>query len=80
MRLTRFDGQGVRQSGSGSFNRLLTLPRGNAFEPQIRAMGDGIETPWAVCSADEAEWQSARARLKEAVSAFTAAVRLEVQT
>jgi hypothetical protein len=62
-----------------ALNRLLTLPHGDTFEQQIRAMGDGIEALWAAYSADEAEWQSARARLKEAISAFTAAVRLQVQ-
>jgi len=42
-------------------------------------MGNGIEALWAAYSADEAEWQSARARLKEAISALTAAVRIPLQ-
>lgn len=62
-----------------ALNRLLTLPRGDAFEPQLRGMGDGIEALWQSYSADEAEWQAARARLKEAINAFTAAVRDQVQ-
>jgi hypothetical protein len=62
-----------------ALNRLLTLPRGDAFESQLRSMGDGIETLWQAYSADEAEWEAARARLKEAINAFTAAVRFQVQ-
>jgi hypothetical protein len=62
-----------------ALNRLLTLPRGDAFESQLRSMGDGIETLWQAYSADEAEWQTTRAQLKEAINAFTSAVRLQVQ-
>ena len=29
-----------------ALNRLLTLPHGDAFEPQLRGMGDGIEQLW----------------------------------
>lgn len=62
-----------------ALNRLLTLPHGDAFGPQIRNMGDGIEKLWQAYPGTEEEWQTARARLKEAIDAFTAAVRHEVQ-
>jgi hypothetical protein len=60
-------------------NRLLTLPHGDAFLPQLARMGQGIEELWQVYSGSEEEWQAARARLLEAIQAFNAAVRHEMQ-
>ena len=62
-----------------ALNRLLTLPHGDAFEPQLRGMGDGIEQLWKAYRGGDEEWYVARARLKEAIDAFRAAVRHEVQ-
>jgi hypothetical protein len=60
-------------------NRLLTLPHGDAFLPQLTSMGQGIEELWQAYTSSEEEWQAARARLLEAIQAFNAAVRHEVQ-
>ena len=62
-----------------ALNRLRTLPGGDAFEPQIASMGEGIEELWQAYSADDDQWHAARARLKEAIQAFTAVVRREIQ-
>jgi len=62
-----------------ALNRLLTLPHGDAFLPQATRMGHGIEELWQAYSGSEEEWQAARGRLLEAIQAFNAAVRQEVQ-
>ena len=62
-----------------ALNRPRTLPGGDAFEPQIAGMGEGIEELWQAYSADDDQWHAARARLKEAIQAFTAVVRREIQ-
>jgi hypothetical protein len=36
-----------------ALNRLRTLPGGDAFEPQIAGMGEGIEELWQAYSADD---------------------------
>jgi hypothetical protein len=60
-------------------NRLRTLAHGDAFDSQLGRMGDGIEGLWQVYSADDAQWQAARTRLREAIDAFTAEVRSQMQ-
>jgi hypothetical protein len=62
-----------------ALNRLRTLPHGDVFEPQIDGMGDGIEKLWRAYPADDDEWYTARARLKEAIDVFNAKVRHEIQ-
>jgi hypothetical protein len=62
-----------------ALNRLLTLPHGEAFEPQVTTMGRFIEELWQAYPGSEEEWQAARGRLREAIQAFNAAVRQEVQ-
>ena len=62
-----------------ALNRLLTLPHGDAFLPQATRMGHEIEELWQAYSGSEKEWQAARGRLLEAIQAFNAAVRQEVQ-
>jgi hypothetical protein len=62
-----------------ALNRLLTLPHGDAFLPQLSRMGQRIEELWQVYSGSEEEWQAARGRLLEAIQAFNAAVRHEMQ-
>jgi hypothetical protein len=62
-----------------ALNRLLTLPHGDAFLPQVTRMGHEIEELWKVYSGSDEEWQAARGRLREAIQAFNAAVRQEVQ-
>jgi len=62
-----------------ALNRLLTLPHGDAFGPQLSDMGSGIEELWKAYSGSDEEWHAALARLKEAIDAFRAAVRHEVQ-
>ena len=62
-----------------ALNRLLTLPHGEAFEPQASRMGHDIEELWQTYSGSEEEWQAARGRLLEAIQAFNAAVRQEVR-
>jgi hypothetical protein len=62
-----------------ALNRLRTLPGGDAFEPLIASRGEGIEELWQAYSADDDQWHAARARLKEAIQAFTAVVRREIQ-
>ena len=62
-----------------ALNRLLTLPHGDAFLSQVTRMGHDIEELWQAYSGSEEEWQAARGRLLEAIQAFNAAVRQEVQ-
>ena len=62
-----------------ALNRLLTLPHGDAFGPQLGDMGSGIEELWKAYRGSDEEWHAARARLKEAIEAFRAAVRYQVQ-
>jgi hypothetical protein len=62
-----------------ALNRLLTLPHGDAFLPQLTSMGQGIEELWQAYPGSEEEWLAARARLLEAIQAFNAAARHEVQ-
>jgi hypothetical protein len=42
-------------------------------------MGQGIEELWQAYPGSEEEWQAARARLLEAIQAFNAAVRHQMQ-
>ncbi len=62
-----------------ALNRLLTLPHGDALQPQIRSMGRGIEELWRAYSSSDEEWYAARTRLREAIDAFLATVRYELQ-
>jgi hypothetical protein len=62
-----------------ALSRLLTLPHGDAFLPQLTSMGQGIEELWQAYSGSEEQWQAARGRLLEAIQAFNAAVRHEMQ-
>jgi hypothetical protein len=62
-----------------ALSRLLTLPHGDAFLPQLTTMGQGIEELWQAYLDSDEEWLAARERLLEAIQEFNAAVRHEMQ-
>jgi hypothetical protein len=62
-----------------ALNRLVTLPHGDAFLPHVTRLGQGSTDLWQAYSGSEEEWNEARSRYLEAIQAFNAAVRLEME-
>ena len=62
-----------------ALNRLFMLPHGDAFLPHVSRLGQCSMDIRQAYSGSEEEWRDARGRYLEAIQAFSAAVRQEMQ-